>query len=474
MPGGCWARALMALMLAACTPAKTTPADADAGGGADVPPAFVADPVTLGLSLPPVIPVLWIEIDGARIQRDVEVPGRLRVIEDHDGSHTGLGARPASLTSAIGFQGRGNFTFTLPKKGFAFELQEGGGRARGQVLLGMPKGSDFALYACYTDKTCLRNALVYALGQEQGRWSPRARFVELYLDGAYHGLYMLWERIRRDRDRLPLAAPAPGAAAGDVTGGYILRHEGGGKGTALVGGVSVVEDFLTAPAPGGVVYSFHDPKPEEITGEQRAWLMDHFRGFEAAMQAEAARHRDWIELASWVDHAVIEEVTNNWDGYVHSVYMTTAPGGGRIGMGPLWDFDLAFGNGNVSGYHCRTDTWTHATVRPYPDNVPAYWRQLFADPEFRAAFRCRWQQLRAGPLDLAAVHARIDRWVAFTAAARGRDQQRWPTIGKQIFPNCFTRPSYADEVTALREWIDARVAWLDGQVAAFPAAACGP
>lgn len=46
---------------------------------------------------------------------------------------------------------------------------------------------------CYTDKTCLRNALVFALGQELGRWSPRTRFVELIIDGDYRGLYMIWE-----------------------------------------------------------------------------------------------------------------------------------------------------------------------------------------------------------------------------------------------------------------------------------------
>jgi hypothetical protein len=468
---------VVTLALAACSAPGPSPAvrgDAgDAGSEADAA-AYRPDPVTLGLQLPAAVPVLWIEIGGASIQEDVEVPGRLRVIEDPGADHAAVAQRPAALSASIGFQGRGGFTFTLPKKGFAFEVQDGAGQARGLGVLGLPKGSDFALYACYTDKTCMRNAVVYALAQQLGRWSPRTRFVELYLDGKYQGLYMLWERVRRDRHRLTLVKPAPNASAGDVSGGYILRHEGPGKGNVVVGGMTIAQDFVTAPAPGGVVYTFHDPRPEELTDEQRALVVDHFQRFEEAMKTSADAHRRWVDVPTWVDHAIVEELTNNWDGYVHSVYMIKQPqaAGGLIEMGPPWDFDLAFANGNVTGYHCRTDSWTYRAERPYPDNVPAYWRRLFADASFQSVFKCRWRALRrsGGPLDTAEVFARIDRWVAFTAAARARDQQRWPTLGKMIFPNCQSRPTYTEEITALKDWISARVAWLDAQTEALPGA----
>ena len=441
------------------------PGPDDGGGTSDGsapdagPQGHQPDPVTVGVDLPAVIPVVKVDVGGQVIERDVDVIGTIAVYEDHDGTLADLAALTPTFTSAIAFQGRGNFTWSLPKKGYAFELQDGLGNEVDGAVLGLPPGSDFALYACYTDKTCLRNALVFALGQELGRWSPRTRFVELYIDDQYLGLYMIWERIRRDSARVDLPKPAASADLGDLTGGYIVRHEGGGKG----GG----RDFtLTSNR----VYTYHFPDVPKITADQAAFVRGAWRLLEDALAADPAGDAAVIDEASWVDRGIVEELTNNWDGYVHSIYMTrdADAAGGRVGMGPLWDFDLAFGNGNVTGYNCQTDTWAYQIVRGYPDDVPSYWLDLYDDAGFLEAWKCRWQALRAGPLALSTFEDRIATWVTFTAAARARDQARWPTIGAPIFPNCTTEPSYDAEVTWLRDWIAARLAWLDAQADSLP------
>ncbi|MFO0599790.1 MAG: CotH kinase family protein [Myxococcaceae bacterium] len=434
----------------------------DAGAddaGIDAGPAlYVPDPVTMGLNLPPVIPVLQVNVNGQAIQKDVGIAGTITIYEQHDGTLTDLATRTPTFTGPISFEGRGNFTWTLPKKGYAFELQDGAGNGVELPILGLPPGSDFALYACYTDKTCLRNALVYAVGQQLGRWSPRTRFVELYIDNQYLGLYMVWERVRRDGDRVALPKPAASLAAGDLTGGYIIRHEGGGKGSG---------DFTLHS---NRVYTFHYPSETSITVDQQGYIVGAFQQLEDALASNpAVAYANSLD-ASWVDRAIIEELTNNWDGYVHSIYMTKArlSDGGRFGMGPLWDFDLAFGNGNVTGYNCRTDNWAHRIVRPYPDDVPSYWLSLFADPTFTRDVKCRWQSLRQGALAQSTFDQRIATWTAFTAAARARDQAKWMTIGRSIFPNCTSQATYALEVQWLHDWIAARLAWLDAQLAVAP------
>jgi hypothetical protein len=454
---------LMIAALAACDVGSTANPDAGDGAGAidaaiDAPAGYQPDRLTMGQGLPPVLPVVKVNVGGATIDRDVVVPGTITVYEAPDATLTDLGA--PSLTAPIGFQGRGNFTWSLPKKGYAFELQDGLGGDQARALLGLPPGSDFALYACYTDKSCLRNALVFAIGQELGRWSPRTRFVELYLDDQYRGIYMIWERIRRDPTRADLPAPAA-AAPGDLSGGYLVRHEGGPEGDG--------SDFQTAA---GTWYRFHYPDVARITADQAAYVRGAWQAMETALAADPAGYATTIDEASWVDRAIVEEVTNNWDGYVHSVYMTKAADadGGRIGMGPLWDFDLAFANGNVTGYNCRTDNWAYQIQRGAPDDVPAYWRALWADAGFRTAWKCRYQALRAGPLADATFAARIAAWSTWMTAARARDQARWPTIGTPIFPNCTTQPSYDAELTYLRDWITQRLTWLDAQAAAIPGA----
>ena len=428
---------------------------------------YVPDPVTLGMALPAVVPVLRIDVGGQTVVKDVDIAGHIEVFEDHDGTLTDLDARTPTLSAPIAFQGRGNFTWTLPKKGYALELHDDVGGDLDASILGLPAGSDFALYACYTDKTCMRNALVFALGQELGRWSPRTRFVELVIDGDYRGLYMLWERIRRDPTRCDVDKPAKTAGDGDLSGGYILRHEGGGKGPETVDGVTYDRDFVMTS---GRVYTYHYPDADKLTPEQSGYLRGFMQEFEDAMQADPAGHAARIDVPSWVDHGIVEELTNNWDGYVHSIYMTkeSAADGGLLTMGPLWDFDLAFANGNVTGYNCATDNWAHQIQRPAPDDVPSYWLALYADPEFQRAFKCRWQALRAGAIDLETFSARVTAWAGFTASARVRDQAKWATVGMSIFPNCFSKPTYDEEVAGLLAWIDARITWLDGQAAAMP------
>jgi cysteine-rich repeat protein len=428
---------------------------------------YLPDPVTLGLELPLVVPVLRVDVGGQEIVKDIDVAGTIEIFEDHDGTLSDLDSITPTLSAPIGFQGRGNFTWTLPKQGYAFELQDGMGSGLDASILGLPPGSDFALYACYTDKTCMRNALVFALGQQLGRWSPRTRFVELFIDGDYRGLYMVWERIRRDVARCNVDKPAATALDGDVTGGYIIRHEGGGKGTEIVNGMLYNRDFVLDS---GLIYTYHYPDASELTPEQLAYVPDYMQAFEDAMDADPSVYPSWIDEMSWVDRAIVEELTNNWDGYVHSIYMTkdSVADGGLLGMGPLWDFDLAFANGNVTGYNCETNNWAYEILRPPPDEVPNYWLSLFADDEFRHAFKCRWQALRTGPISMATFESQTDAWVEFTADARVRDQAKWGTVGNMIFPNCFSAPTYLGEIDMLLGWITARIDWLDAQAAAMP------
>ncbi|MBL9104472.1 MAG: CotH kinase family protein [Myxococcales bacterium] len=430
---------------------------------------YVPDPVTMGLDLPAVIPVLRVDVGGQEVKKDIDVYGTIEVFEAHAGTLADLDSVAPTLSAGVAFQGRGNFTWTLPKKGYAFELQDAMGDDLAAEIMGLPAGSDFALYACYTDKTCMRNALVFALGQRLGRWSPRTRFVELILNGEYLGLYMLWERVRRDETRCDVDKPDKTAAEGDISGGYIFRHEGGGKGPEVVDGMQYDRDWSTSS---GRVYTYHYPDSDKISPEQSAYLRDYVQGFEDAMQADPSAYVEWLDVPSWVDHGIVEELTNNWDGYVHSIYMTKEADedGGLFGMGPLWDFDLAFANGNVTGYNCQTDNWAHQISRPYPDDMPTYWLQLYADPEFQRAFKCRWQELRGEAIAQATFEQQISAWVAFTAQARARDQMKWATVGQDIFPNCFSMPTYEEEVAGLMTWIDARVAWLDAQTAAMPGA----
>jgi hypothetical protein len=327
-------------------------------------------------------------------------------------------------------------------------------------VMGLPKGSDWAFLANYLDKTQIRAALVHDLGQSLGRYNPRFRFTELFVNNQYQGLYTFIERIRRDAARVGIPKPAPDAASGDITGGYIFRHEGKGRG----GG----RDWTS---PNGVVWSYHYPRIDEITAAQKTYLQDHVRQFEAAMNAPdwanpTTGYPTWIDVPSWVDYVLTTELTNNWDGYVRSVWFhkQSKANGGLIYASPLWDYDLAFGVVNL-GTSFRTDAWLYKQVRAAPENVPFFFLKLWTEPAFQKAVKCRWQELRKGPLDRTALFAKMDRWHTELAPALKRDQEKWKTIGVKVSSVVYyTGKTFEEDVAWMKDWIDKRLKWLDGNL----------
>ncbi len=88
----------------------------------------------------------------------------------------------------------------------------------------MPEENDWILHGPYTDKTLMRNAVVFELGEKLNRYTPRRRYCELFINGDYQGVYMLMENIKRDENRVDIATLLPEDIEGnELTGGYILK-----------------------------------------------------------------------------------------------------------------------------------------------------------------------------------------------------------------------------------------------------------
>ena len=76
----------------------------------------------------------------------------------------------------------------FPKKSYAFETQDSLGENNNVSLLGMPEENDWILHGPYTDKTLMRNAIIFQLGQDAGRYTPRTRYCELFINDDYRGV----------------------------------------------------------------------------------------------------------------------------------------------------------------------------------------------------------------------------------------------------------------------------------------------
>ena len=400
------------------------------------------------------LPVLMIDTGGKTIDRDMEIPARLKVIEDPDASLGAINTRPVTMETAIVIQGRGRSSWEYAQKPYAIELQDGMGNDRARALLGLPSETDFVLHSCYSDKTCMRNALSYAVGRElgrpAGRWSPRTRYVELFVDGMYRGLYLLVERIKRDKLRVNIQAPVADATLGDVTGGYIFSQEG-----------NEVTPLRTWPSAVSTRHHWQHryPRPEVISAGQRKYLQDAVADFERTLMRDrfGEETRKRIDVASFVDYLLVQELTNNIDAFWKSwfFYKHADGAGGRYIMGPVWDHDLSMGNVGYAKGHCATVLVSPTARSPF--------RQVFEDESFRNLLRCRWDGLRQRGqlLDIEELEGRIAAFERHIKAAKGRDRTRWQNIGIWIWPNNFVGGGFTDEVNYLRYWLRKRVAWLD-------------
>ena len=70
----------------------------------------------------------------------------------------------------------------------------------------------------------MRNVLTYDLARETGRWAPKTKFVEVWINSEYFGIYVMVEKIKRDLGRVNIKKLDIDENQGiDLSGGYIFK-----------------------------------------------------------------------------------------------------------------------------------------------------------------------------------------------------------------------------------------------------------
>jgi len=414
----------------------------------------------------PFRPVMSVFIDTG------EVSGRARITDAAD--HAGY----------AGMHVRGQSTCSYPKKQYAFETWDEDGRDKNVSLLGFDRESDWVLHAPYSDKTLMRNHLMYSWSRRIGRYAVRTRFVEVFVDNGartsssdYRGVYVFMERIKRDDNRVDIARLRPEHdSEPEISGGYLLKKD-------WYGG----EDFFTTSVyRDGLIYV--DPPGDELTTAQRSWIRDHFNEFERALSGAGFADPDtgygrYIDVLSWIDHHLLVEMARNVDGFVLSTHLFKDRGG-KIKMGPIWDY-----NGSLGGadYFCsyEPEGWHHEFNErdcgnggeSFPaDNPNGYrwYERIFRDPAFQRRYAERWAELRADELSTERLLADIDEVVDLLTdggAAESpvtRNFERWNILDRYVWPNFVCCGPYERHVEWLRDYLGDRLAWMDSELTVPP------
>jgi hypothetical protein len=297
------------------------------------------------------LPIIVINTNGATIVDNPKVMARMGIIDNGVGQRNRLTDPFNDYDGWIGIEYRGSTSAFYPKKPYSIELRTANGDDVSQSLLGMPEESDWVLISPLNDKTLMRDAISYLYSAALGGYAPRVRYCEMVLDGDYQGVYMLVENIKRDKNRVNISRLRPEDISGDeLTGGYILRMDKFGPSPGRIGGH--FQSLYPAILGSGNFFWFqyHYPKEEDLVPEQKIYIRNHIHSFETMMVGNdyAAKYADWIDINSWIDYLLAQEITKNTDGYRLSAYFykDRASKGGKLVMGPIWDFNISFGIGD--------------------------------------------------------------------------------------------------------------------------------
>lgn len=393
------------------------------------------------------LPIVTIETTGEAIVDEPKRMARMRVVDNGPGARNAPGDAP-QYDGWVGIELRGSSSSRFPKKQYGLETRHADGSNRSVSLLGLPEENDWVLYAPYSDKSLLRNALAYHLARETGRYASRARFCEVVLDGDYQGVYVLLEKIKDDGDRVDLAD------TDRLGGGYIAKLD---KRTGDGDATWPSRD----PATGQFVrYQFHDPDGDALTAAQREEIEASFDAMEAATLDGS--FPDVLDLGAFVDYVIVNELAKNNDAYRISTYFHRPSAGAKIHAGPVWDFNIAFGNADY-GTGARTHGFQYAT--PYRSEtfpIPSWWSRVVESDTVQTQLRARWAELRRGPFATDTLMAWIDAAAERLDEAQARNFERWPILDEDVWPNAFVGGSYPAEVGYLKTWLGDRLAWLDG------------
>ena len=374
------------------------------------------------------IPALYITTSAPVVSKEDYVAGTLRVdgnMEYTDGLYNG----------AIEIRGRGNSTWYQPKKPYKIKL---GTKSK---LLGMPADKEWALLANYYDKSLLRNKVGFEISSRVNmKYTPRSRFVEVFMNGEYLGNYLLCETIKVTADRLNIKEMDI-KNPNDSTGGYLTqidqRQDGAITWRTNRDVPFVMESFDVMPAAN---LQYVKNYIQRIEDKIYTYNYDPTTGYAAEFDLD--RFIDW--------YLTNELMATNDAAFYSSVYAYKEKGG-KLAMGPCWDMDLS--SGNVNYGHVSPQGWTL--------NGSPWIFMMIRDANFNQKLKTRWKQIRTNVMSIPQY---IDDQAKYLKYSQVENYTKWNILGTYIEPNQVVTGSYAGEVDYFKDWMQKRINWIDSQL----------
>lgn len=326
--------------------------------------------------------------------------------------------------------GRGN-DWLIPKKSYSLQL------AAGADLLGMGQAEKWILQANAFDASHLRNKLVYDFADDLGlAYSPESRWVDLYLNGEYAGLYLLCERNELHAQRVSLEGSNTYLVSMDLA----WRLEENGK-------PFVTTDF-------GYAFRIHGSQINDNTLQQLLQSVENAVCAEDGRDPLSGKHwTELIDLDSWVRKYLVEEIFGNGDGGAISQYFYGSAGDGPMYAGPVWDYDVSMGNSQAQRVR-EPEIILAGRSRIWSNNISLSWYSGLYRQELFYERMVQVYRETCLPLLDTFLNTNLAEYTAQIEGASAMNQLRWENVGAY-------QVSAAAEAEHIRSYMGERITFLN-------------
>ena len=360
-------------------------------------------------------------------------------------------------------RGRGNTSWNYPKKGFRLKFD------KKRSMLGSDyKAKTWLFISNYGDKSLIRNMIAYDLSASLSGmgYTVKHEFIDVFIDGDYCGMYMMTDKVdvgdgKIEFDKNINEDPAKTA--------YILEVGDTNPGEKGI-------DYMRIEGDLDRRYKISFPETDDPAYDPDVHLTYIKNYIDECL--ETINGEDWdricelIDIDSFVDHYIIQELYMNKDGFWRSIYFYKEPNG-KLYAGPVWDFDQ--GAGNVDGFFGtgQYDTTPEIDIPysmegyggkeagvPWIAGVSFWYKGLFKHEEFTELVRVRLGEI--GPiltevLQKATTDGSVpDAYYTLYHEEMERNFKRWKIMGQKIWPNT---PKMA-EIRTVKGHIDYFRKWM--------------
>jgi hypothetical protein len=429
------------------------------------------------------------------IENEPKVPGRMSVFKNQE----------EQLSTPIGIEYRGSTSFRLSeKKSFGIETWDESNQDVKLSVLDFPEEEDWILNGhvynasnqTVIDRTLMHHYSAYSLSRSMGRYASRSTFVELELNGDFMGTYVFMEKLKRDKNRIDISKlSSSDNSLPELSGGYILKIDKTSGGDVASGqplsyyltnwdddaryseDISFrshydVEGNAIDFAPFDPPYHqnqyletyflYEYPKASKISSKQKEYIQNYIHQFETALLTDdfstnERSYLNYIDLDSFVDYFILNELTGNIDAYRLSTYLHKDRDG-LLTMGPIWDHNIGYNRQDrvpptawIAHYnrYVEQDAWL----------VPFWWPRLLQDPFFQQRLKERWQNFRSNQLATSNVLDLVQTTADYLVdnGAVERNYNTWSGI----------TINYSQAIGELKDYLENRLVWMDEQINAF-------